>query len=126
MTLFLLALAGGAGAGLRFVFDGSVRAWQERSGAPSFPLGILLVNVSGSFAMGLLAGVVLLCHAVPELQLILGTGLLGGYTTFSTASVDTVRLVREGSWGKGVFNALGTAVLTVAAACAGLAAAGLT
>ncbi|EMY34284.1 hypothetical protein D477_010591 [Arthrobacter crystallopoietes BAB-32] len=121
MTVLLLALAGGAGAGTRFVLDGAVRTWQAKTGRTTFPLGILLVNTTGSFLLGLLTGVVLSQHLAPELQLVLGTGFLGAYTTFSTASIDTVRLVREGNWGQGLFNAAGTVVLTVAAAAAGLA-----
>ncbi|NKX52609.1 fluoride efflux transporter CrcB [Arthrobacter deserti] len=117
MTVLLLALAGGAGAGIRFVVDGLIR-----SRVPSaLPLGTIAVNVSGSFLLGLLAGAVL-HHGVPaQLQLVLGTGFLGGYTTFSTASVETVRLVQAGRSGLALANAFGTLAAAAAAAAAGLA-----
>ncbi|GLB67730.1 fluoride efflux transporter CrcB [Arthrobacter mangrovi] len=118
MTLLLMALAGGAGAGTRFLVDGLVHQWVERA---AFPLGTLLVNATGSFLLGLLTGAVLSHQAAPELQLILGTGFLGGYTTFSTASVDTVRLVQRARWGSALANALGTILLTAVACAAGLA-----
>ncbi|WP_203137124.1 fluoride efflux transporter FluC [Microbacterium sp. JZ31] len=108
-----VALAGGAGAGLRWLADVALsRRLPER-----FPWAILLVNVSGSFALGLVTGLAL----DQALVAVLGTGLLGGYTTFSTVAVDGALLAREGrrraAWG----NALGTLALTVAAALAGAA-----
>jgi CrcB protein len=57
-----------------------------------------------------------------EVQAIAGTGFLGGYTTFSTASVETVRLVQSGRPGTGLLNAVGTMVLALAGAAGGLAA----
>ncbi len=58
-----------------------------------FPWGILVVNVSGSFALGVITG--LGAAIAPELSLVLGLGLLGGYTTFSTVSVETVLLAQR-------------------------------
>lgn len=113
--LLLVAVAGGAGAVLRFVVDGLVR---ERIGA-RLPLGTALINVSGSFLLGLLTG--LAQHGVPSVLLpVLGTGLLGGFTTFSTASVETVRLIQAGRVGMAAANALVTLVLSLATAALGL------
>ena len=114
--LLLLSVAGGAGAVLRFVVDGAVR---DLVGA-RWPWGTAAINVSGSFLLGLLTGSA--TRGAPhELLLVLGTGLLGGYTTFSTASVETVRLVQQHRVTASAVYALGVLVLTIAAALLGLA-----
>ena len=114
------ALAGGAGAGLRYVVDVLVIG-----GRPArFPLGILVVNVTGSFALGVLTGLGAGLVGT-DLAWVLGVGLLGGYTTFSTVSVESALLIRTGEARRGWMNALGTLVLGVAAAAAGLAVGGL-
>lgn len=110
------ALAGGVGAGLRYLVD--VLVLDGKPGR--FPLGILVVNTSGSFALGVLTG--LGAGLVGgEVAWIVGVGLLGGYTTFSTVSLESVLLVRSGEARRGWWNALGTLTLGVAAAAAGLA-----
>ena len=86
LELLVVALAGGAGAGLRYVLERLIGT----RGRGGFPLGILVVNITGSFALGLLTG--LGTVVVPQLAVVLGTGLLGGYTTFSAVSVDSVLL----------------------------------
>jgi CrcB protein len=78
------------------------------------PLGTLVVNVTGSFALGLLHG------ASPPVITAVGTGGLGAYTTFSSFARDTVALVEERQPAAAVAYVLGTGVLTVAAAWAGL------
>lgn len=117
-VVVMLALAGGLGAGARFVLDGAIRA----RGRTTLPVGTMLINVSGSLVLGLVAGLVLANRLPAEVQTIAGTGFLGGYTTFSTASVETVRLIQSGRPGTGLLNALGTMVLALAAAAGGLAA----
>jgi CrcB protein len=112
----LMALAGGLGAVGRLVLDGVVRS--RTSGA--VPWGTVLINLTGSFLLGLLTGMVG-GHALPEAWLpILGTGFLGGYTTFSTASFETVRLLQQRRWTAGVVNGLGVLVTATAAAGLGL------
>jgi CrcB protein len=111
-----MALAGGVGAVTRFVLDGLVR---DRFGS-SFPLGTVVINVTGSFLLGVVTGLVL-GQAVPdEWRLVVGTGFCGGYTTFSTASFETVRLVERGQVGLALLNAVGTVVATVGVAAMGL------
>jgi CrcB protein len=80
----------------------------------------MIINVSGSFFLGVLAGAVLTARVPAELQTIVGTGFLGGYTTFSTANVETIRLIQSGRSGLALINSLGTAVLAVMGTLAGL------
>lgn len=105
------ALAGGLGAVLRYLAD----LWVARFAGRRFPWGILLVNVTGSFALGVVTG------ALPDAAFVLGAGLLGGFTTFSTAMLDTVALWRDGERSGSVFNAVGVLVLGLVAAGLGLA-----
>ncbi|MGP4033480.1 fluoride efflux transporter CrcB [Pseudarthrobacter sp. 1C304] len=116
MTVILMILAGAAGAAARFILDSLVR---PRFPTP-LPVSTMIINVSGSFLLGLLTGGVLMARVPAELQTILGTGFLGAYTTFSTANVETVRLIQARRGGLALINALGTLVLSVAAALAGL------
>ncbi|MCP3426400.1 CrcB family protein [Rothia sp. AR01] len=116
LAFVLMAAAGGAGAVCRLVLDGVVRA--RTTGA--IPWGTVLINLSGSFLLGLLTGLVG-SRVLPEaLLLVLGTGFLGGYTTYSTASFETVRLLQQRRWAAGVANGLGVLVTATAAAGLGL------
>ncbi|KQN41180.1 fluoride efflux transporter CrcB [Frigoribacterium sp. Leaf44] len=116
LLLVAVAAAGGIGAAARFVVDGLVK---DRLGS-AYPWGTTVINVSGSFALGLVTGLALQAVVAPEWKAVLGTGLLGGYTTFSTASVETVRLLAAGRRGAAVANGLGMLV-----ACVGVASLGL-
>lgn len=84
MTWLLASLAGSLGAVLRYLVSG----WAQERSRRDFPLGTLVVNVVGSFALGVIAGSsVVDSHAGTAL-----VGLLGGFTTFSTWTVETARL----------------------------------
>jgi CrcB protein len=109
-------MAGGFGAVARFVLDGFVR---ERT-SMRFPWGTLVVNVSGSLILGFVTGLVLASAAPEELRLVAGTGFLGGYTTFSTASFETVRLVDQRQFRLALLYGVGTLLLTVCVATLGL------
>lgn len=111
----IAAGAGGVGAALRFFIDGVVKT-RVRS---SFPWGTALINVSGSFALGLLVAVTA-TYAQPQLLTVLGTGLLGGYTTFSTASVETVRLALDHRYRAALVNSFGVLASCTAAALLGI------
>ena len=87
----LVALGGGIGAWLRFA---ATRLLQ----GPAFPWATLSVNLLGSFAMGLLAGW-LARHGGEQWRLLLGVGVLGGFTTFSAFSLELVELVQRGAFG---------------------------
>lgn len=112
----VVAVAGGAGAALRHLADRSAtRRW-----GPGQVRGILAVNLAGSFVAGLLVGLTGDGTAVRTA----GLALLGGFTTFSTAVVQSLVLATEepGAPVRGVGHAVGTAVGAVAAAALGLAA----
>nr|WP_269813510.1 CrcB family protein [Ornithinimicrobium sediminis] len=114
----LVVLLGGLGAATRFVVDGVV---TQRSGT-GLPVGTMLVNVSGSALLGLLTGARLF-HGLDETAyVVLAVGFCGGYTTFSTAMVETVRLAQGGDVRRAVVTVTGSLVLAVAAAAAGVAA----
>jgi len=115
MTLLLfvaVALAGGVGAGLRYAVDVGV----TRMLGAAFPWGILVVNVTGSFVLGVLTGLT----PPGELAWVVGVGLLGGYTTFSAVAVTTVLLAEEARPARAALYALGTLLASVAAAGVGL------
>jgi CrcB protein len=115
--LFLaLALAGGVGAMSRFALDGVIRA--RTAGAA--PWGTITINLSGSLVLGILTGLAAASLLPQGWLAIAGTGFLGGYTTFSTASVETVRILQERRWGAGIVVALGTLVAAIALAGLGL------
>ncbi|WP_077488139.1 fluoride efflux transporter CrcB [Sinomonas mesophila] len=118
--VLLLAVAGGLGAVVRFLLDTAVSTRVHTS----LPVATVGINVTGSFALGLVAGLVLAGVADPGVQAVLGTGFLGGYTTFSTASYQSVSLALSGKWAAAVVNGLGTLAVSLAAALAGLALAG--
>jgi CrcB protein len=111
----LVALAvgvlGGLGAIARFELDGAV---SGRLGG-DFPSGTLVVNVSGSFALGALVGAALGGDAFS----VAGTGFIGAFTTFSTWTLESHRLGEDGQLGLGVANFAVSLVLGVAAAWAG-------
>ena len=115
LVLMVVAVGGGVGAALRFVLDGVVKARVTR-----FPLGTLLINVSGSLVLGFVTGLGEAGTLAAPMVAVLGTGMMGGYTTFSTASVETVQLLRSGKTRLAVLNGLGMLVVSVGAAALGL------
>lgn len=114
--IVLVVLAGAFGSITRFVVDSTVKARL----APTFPWATVAINVSGSFFLGALAGAVLFADVAADWQAVLGTGFCGGYTTFSTASVETVRLIQSGRHGPALGNLLGTLGASVGACALGL------
>jgi CrcB protein len=110
---WLLVIAGAVvGAPLRYLTDRAVQARHDSV----FPWGTFVVNVTGCLVLGLLTGAASAGAAGPHLQLLLGTGLCGALTTYSTFSYETLRLTEAGS-------ALYAAVNVVASLVAGLGAA---
>ncbi len=115
--LFLaVSLAGGVGAALRLVVDGAVKARVRTA----LPVGTLLINVAGSFVLGVVTELALGGVLDDAWRLVIGTGLCGGFTTFSTASFETVRLVQGRRYALGAMNAVGMLVLAVGAGLLGI------
>lgn len=112
-VLFLaVALAGGVGAALRYTIDVVIR---RRTGE-RFPWGILVVNLTGALVLGILSPL----PADEAWRWILGTGLLGGYTTFSAVAVTTALLAEEGRTRAAVSYAVLSFVGSVVCAAIGL------
>jgi len=112
-----IALAGALGALARYAVDGLVL----RRGAGSFPWGTFVVNVTGSFLLGL--AFVLLTERMavsPWLRSALTIGFIGSYTTFSTLSLETYRLAEEGAWGLAAANVVGSMAAGLAALYVGV------
>ena len=119
MRLLLLACAGGAiGAGLRHLVNtGAVRLLGI-----GLPWGTVVVNVVGSFLMGLLVeALALRFDGSPEIRIFLATGLLGGLTTFSAFSLDFVVLLQRGDHIAAALYLCGSVLLSILALFAGLA-----
>jgi CrcB protein len=114
-------LAGGAGAASRYVLDAAI----HRRIRSAVPVGIVAINISGSLVLGVLAGMVLFHHAPAELTVVAGAGFCGGFTTFSTTSFTTVRLLQRGQLAAAALNAGVTLGGALAAAAAGFALASL-
>ena len=117
----LVGVAGAVGAPLRYVVDTVV---SDRSGG-TFPFGTMVVNVSGSFVLGVVTGLAMYHGLSRPPRVVLGTGLMGAYTTFSTFSFETLQLVEEGGARSAVANVGASVVAGTLAAAGGLALAAL-
>jgi CrcB protein len=94
-VIWYVALGGAVGSVIRYLVTFAV---QGRTGL-EFPVGTLLVNLSGCLVLGFLIHYALATPAItPEVRALLTTGLCGGYTTFSTFSYETVALIQDGDW----------------------------
>ena len=118
--LWYIALGSAIGGVGRYVLGGLV----QRSFAGTFPIGTLVVNITGSFLLGfLLRYAVATPTMTPEFRALLTVGLCGGYTTFSTFSYESLALMEDGDWGRaGLYIALSLG-LSLLATFLGLAAA---
>ena len=119
MMNFLLVAAGGAlGAGMRHLASGAV---LRRMGA-DWPYATFSINVLGSFLLGFLAGWLAFKggEGSSQLRLLLGTGMLGGFTTFSAYSLETALLIERGKIGSAAVYALGSMAVGLVFVFAGL------
>jgi fluoride exporter len=123
MTVLWVALGGALGSVARYALSGIA----VRSLGAAFPYGTLFVNVTGSFAIGLLAALVA-ADGRPQLgadaRAFLLVGVLGGFTTFSSFSLETLNLARSGALAPALLNVAGSVVLCLAAVYLGFATAG--
>ncbi len=111
-----MSIFGGVGAVARFVSDGLLRTVLGRT----FPWATVVINVVGSFILGFITGLVLFHNGSNDVKLIIGTGFCGGFTTFSTASFEAVRLIEERRFIDAILQVGSTLILSLAAAAIGL------
>lgn len=117
MTVLAVAVAGAVGALARYAVSG----WVTDRASGAFPWGTLVVNATGSFLLGVAFAVLterFLPH--PTMRMAITVGFLGAYTTFSTFSLETVRLIEDGALALAAANALGSVVVALAAVYLGL------
>jgi CrcB protein len=117
ISILAVAVGGAIGSVARYlVAVGSARLFGF-----TFPWGTLIVNVFGSFILGALAGAFALkWDASQATRIMLTVGFCGGFTTFSTFSLDFIHLVERGAWGAGVFYGLASVVLSIVSLLGGL------
>jgi CrcB protein len=116
-TYLLIALGGILGANARYV----ISVWAADRFGVAFPYGTFLINVSGSFVMGIFLTVVAYHYGNdPDARYLVATGFLGAYTTFSTFAYETIALVRRGLLRPALINALGSTATSVAGAALGI------
>jgi len=113
----LVAVGGAVGAVLRYAVSG----WVSQRLGVSFPWGTAVVNLTGSFLLGVLGVLVTERLVLPGPALtLLGVGVLGGYTTFSTWQYETLRMLENGSWVQGLVNLAGGTVAGLASMALGV------
>ena len=114
--LLLVAGGGGIGAAARFL----VGEWMQTLFKAGFPWGTFIANVSGSFLIGIVLAFFEANVVSPGARLFLAVGILGGYTTFSTFSYETLGLLTKGQLGLTLLYVLGQVTLSLAAVYAGV------
>ena len=115
-----VVLAGALGAVARY----SVHTLVQSRVAGLFPFGTVVVNLSGSFVLGVIAGLAIYHGLDPDVRVVVGTGFVGAYTTFSSFSYETLGLLEDGAPRAALVNAFGSIAAGLLAATAGLALAG--
>jgi len=117
MTLLLIGAGGFLGAISRYLVDG----WVSELSRGSFPWGTLVVNLTGSFVLGILFALSMERAVLPaEIRPPVLIGFIGAYTTFSTLTLETWRLVEDGSYALAAGNIAASLVLGLVAVAAGL------
>lgn len=107
MNVLLVALGGAIGSAARYL----VGAFVANRFGPDFPWGTFIVNVSGSFLIGVILSLVGGGQLPAGTRLFLAVGVMGGYTTFSTYSNETLQLIQGGELAAAMLNALGQVVV---------------
>ncbi len=118
-AIFLVMIGGALGAGARYMLGQTMLTLL----GGGWPYGTFAANIIGGLAMGLLAGwlarnVAALHHE--NIRLLLGVGVLGGFTTFSSYSLEIAQMIERGAWGQGLAYALASTVCALFALFAGL------
>jgi CrcB protein len=113
-----VGLGGFIGANARYLLG----AWVAARFGATFPYGTFVINVTGSFVLGVIMGLLDAHVLAPAVRLSLAIGFVGAYTTFSTFTYETLRLIENGSLLLATANVVGSVVVGMLAAVAGLAA----
>jgi len=117
MTFLWIGLGAAIGANLRYLVGMAMAHWL----GAGFPWGTLTINVTGSFLIGVIATLLgERLNVGPEWRLFLVVGLLGGYTTFSSFSLETIVLFNADRWFAGVAYVVGSVLLGLAACVIGI------
>lgn len=117
LRLLLVCVGGAVGSGLRYLVSG----WSLQVLGATFPWGTLVVNVSGSFLLGFLMELGARTEAIsPDLRIALSTGVLGGFTTYSTFNYESLQMMRDGEWLWAAVNMTATVAGALAAAVLGI------
>jgi len=113
----MVAFGGALGSVVRY----AVAGWLQPAWWPGFPFGIFVVNITGGLVMGLITALAALkLNLTPEMRAFLTTGILGGYTTFSTFSLDSALLIERGAYIQMGAYVIGSVVLSILALFMGL------
>jgi len=116
--LLLVALCGGLGSGARYLLGG----WIDRAIGSAFPYGTIAINAIGSFLIAVIMYLSLRANLIgPDLRLALATGVMGGFTTYSSFNYETLALLQRGAWLEGALNVAATVLLCLLAGGLGLA-----
>lgn len=121
MLYALLALGGVLGTLARFGLGGWVHTWA----GTAFPWGTLVINLLGSFLLGLAMRGAELSSLSPELRGMITVGFCGAFTTFSTFSFETIALLQQGAWARASLYAAGSVGMGLLAVALGLSTANL-
>ena len=118
LKLLLVASGGAAGAVARYLLGG----WTLRAFGPGWPYGTFAANIIGGFLMGVLVSWLAFRGGAEQerLRILLGVGVLGGFTTFSAYSLELARMLETRAYGQATFYAVSSVTLSVAALFAGL------
>jgi CrcB protein len=117
IRLLLVCAGGAAGTGARYALN----LFVTSKAGPGFPFGTLTINVLGSFAMGFLAQIATTREMSETTRLVLATGVLGGFTTYSAFNQETMRYFQIGAWTTGAAYLASTVVTCLLAGLAGTA-----
>ena len=115
--LALISLGGAFGTAARYLLS----VWLLRTLGPAFPYGTLAVNVIGSFLLGVIMQAGLDTTILsPAARVVLGTGVMGGFTTYSTFNYETLQYLQEGAWAMASLNVATTLLVCLAAGALGV------
>src|SRR5262245_1686303 len=111
MKYLVVGLGGFIGANARYI----VGQWAGQKWGTQFPYGTFIINITGSFILGLFATLMLRFAWNDNWRLLIAIGFVGAYTTFSTFEYETLELIAQGTWARAGMNILGSVVFGLAA-----------